>query len=98
MMTKKVVDVVSDVRCDVCGASCLSGGDGGNLEFGTLSAKWGYGSQHDGEVYEVHLCERCFFPALASMQEQRRGSLMFSEEEEYAFNPDFGLVAKDQLF
>ena len=55
---------VSDVLCDVCGDSTRVEGYG--LQFGTLRASWGYGSAHDGERYEVHLCEPCFsgrFPA-----------------------------------
>ena len=90
IMTKQEVDVVSDIRCDVCDASC-SPVDGYGPQVGTLSARWGYGSTHDGEAYEVHLCESCFFQALASLQEQRRGQLMFSEQG-YEPNPDFGRI------
>ena len=55
-VTEKVeVDAVTDVRCDVCLTSTQS--KNGGLEFATLQAHWGYGSQHDGERYEVHLCE-----------------------------------------
>lgn len=90
VMTKKEVDVIADVRCDICDDSC-SPAEGYSPQFGTLSARWGYTSQHDGEAYEVHLCERCFFGALASLQELRRGTLMFSENG-YEQNPDFGRV------
>ena len=48
----KQVEVVTDVVCDVCNQST-------KLEFGTLSAHWGYGSKHDGERYELQLCEKC---------------------------------------
>ena len=90
IMTKQQVDVVSDIRCDVCDASC-SPIDGYGLQVGTLSARWGYGSTHDGESYEVHLCESCFFQALANLQEQRRSHLMFSEQS-YEPNPGFGRI------
>lgn len=50
---------VTDVLCDVCGDSARA--EGGGLQFGTLRASWSYGSAHDGESYEVHLCEPCFF-------------------------------------
>ena len=93
-MTKQEVDVVSDIRCDVCDESC-SPVEGYDPLYGTLSAKWGYGSTHDGEAYEVHLCESCFFQALASLQEQRRGHLMFSEQG-YEPNPGFGRIESDQ--
>lgn len=90
IMTKQEVDVVSDIRCDVCDESC-SPVEGYGPQFGTLNARWGYGAHHDGEEYELHLCEACFFQTLASIQEQRRGHLMFSEQG-YESNPDFGLV------
>ena len=94
IMTKQEVDVVSDIRCDVCDESC-SPFDGYDPLYGTLSAKWGYGSTHDGEAYEVHLCESCFFQALASLQEQRRGHLMFSIQG-YEPNPDFGRIESNK--
>ena len=94
IMTKQEVDVVSDIHCDVCEESC-SPVEGYGPQVGTLSAKWGYGARHDGEAYEVHLCESCFFQALASLQEQRRGQLMFSEQG-YEPNPGFGRIESDQ--
>ncbi len=90
VMTIKEVEVVSDVRCDVCDGSTSNNGNY-SPQFGTLHAKWGYGAHHDSEAYEVHLCESCFFQALANLQEQRRGNLMFSEQG-YEPNPDFGRV------
>ena len=94
IMTKQEVDVVSDIRCDVCEESC-SPVEGYGPQVGTLSTKWGYGARHDGEAYEVHLCESCFFQALASLQEQRRGQLMLSEQS-YEPNPGFGRIESDQ--
>ena len=94
IVTKQEVDVVSDIRCDVCDESC-SPVEGYDPLYGTLSAKWGYGSTHDGEAYEVHLCESCFFQTLANLQEQRREHLMFSEQG-YELNPDFGRVESDK--
>ncbi len=40
-MTKKEVEVISDIRCDVCEESCQTEGAVSNIEFGTLSAHWG---------------------------------------------------------
>jgi len=40
---------------------------------------------------EVHLCESCFFQAIANLKEQRRGALMFSEKG-YEPVADFGLI------
>ncbi len=90
VMTKQEVDVVADVRCDICDES-TSGHGRHSPQFGTLQAQWGYGAQHDGEAYEVHLCESCFFGALASLQNLRRGELMFSDQG-FEHNPDFGRV------
>ena len=40
IMTKKEVEVISDIRCDVCEESCQTEGAVSNIEFGTLSAHW----------------------------------------------------------
>jgi|JTFO01.1.fsa_nt_gb hypothetical protein len=80
IMTSQTIEVVSDVVCDVCGNSTTKE-KGYAPEFATLQADWGYGSDHDGEQYKVHLCETCFFSTLATLKEQRRLLLMFSEED-----------------
>ncbi|MEB3736474.1 hypothetical protein ULF88_25790 [Halopseudomonas pachastrellae] len=85
---------VDDVLCDVCGDSTRVEGYG--LQFGTLRASWGYGSKHDGECYEVHLCEPCFFRTISDLKRERMVNFMFSDE-----NPelnDFGRVAQDDFF
>ena len=76
--TLKQIEVVTDVRCDVCGCSTVMA-EGCSPQFGVLQAAWGYGSQHDGERYEVELCESCFFGALAHLREVRRGNGLFDE-------------------
>ena len=68
----KQVEVVADVLCDVCNQST-------QLEFATLSANWGYGSKHDGERYELQLCEKCFFYAFAILKKERADEFMFEE-------------------
>ena len=68
----KQVEVITDVLCDVCNQST-------KLEFGTLSAHWGYGSKHDEERYELQLCEKCFFYALATLRKERADEFMFDE-------------------
>lgn len=57
----------------------------------------GYGSQHDGERYRVHLCEPCFFQTLAYLREQRRIHTMFDDEQP-ADEQVFGQVARDDYF
>ncbi|MDH4561221.1 MULTISPECIES: hypothetical protein [unclassified Pseudomonas] len=84
---------VRDVLCDVCGTSTRIQGDGS--QFGTLRASWGYGSAHDGERYEVHLCEPCFFRTLSGLSRDRMVNFMFSEEDQDL--SDFGRVARDDL-
>lgn len=97
-VTEKVeVDTVTDVRCDVCLTSTQT--VNGGLEFATLQAHWGYGSQHDGERYEVHLCEGCFFRTLAYLKQECRVQNLFSEEGDAGLQAgDIGLVAKDDYF
>ena len=43
----KEVEVVSDVICDICCCSTLTGG--GGLEYGELRATWGHGAAHDAK-------------------------------------------------
>lgn len=97
-MTEKVeVDTVTDVRCDVCLISTQT--TSGGLEFAILQAHWGYGSRHDGERYEVHLCEGCFFSTLAYFKQERRVQNLFSEVGDAELKAsNIGLVAKDDYF
>ncbi|WP_347456084.1 hypothetical protein ABEF89_00535 [Acinetobacter thermotolerans] len=80
----KQVEVITDVLCDVCMQST-------QLEFGTLSANWGYGSKYDGQRYELQLCEQCFFYALAILKKERADQSMFDEKFDPATLDRFGL-------
>ena len=80
----KQEEVVTDVLCDVCNQLT-------QLEFGTLSAHWGYGSKHDGERYELQLCEKCFFYALATLIKERADEFMFDENFDPSTLDGFGL-------
>lgn len=95
--TKNVL-VTTDVLCDVCGTSTTKPGT--PAQYGVLSAHWGYGSQHDGERYEVHLCEGCFFSTLTGLRRQRMVEHLFDEVSDQAIKPDapFGLVERDNYF
>lgn len=99
-VTEKVeVDAVTDVVCDVCLTSTRV--VGGGLEFATLQAHWGYGTQHDGERYELHLCESCFFSTLGNFKQERRIQNLFSEDScsgHLSAGYELGLVAKDDYF
>lgn len=95
---KREVDTVTDVVCDVCLTSTeVTGGGSG---FATLQAHWGYGAQHDGERYELHLCETCFFSTLAYIKQERRVQNVFSEESTHLekAGDGLGLVAKNDYF
>ena len=78
------VEVMTDVVCDVCNQST-------KLEFATLSAHWGHGSTHDGERYELQLCEKCFFYALVTLKKERVDEFMFDEKFDPSTLESFGL-------
>lgn len=86
MKIKKLqsMEVVVDVLCDVCGKNT-------NFEYGVLQANWGYESTHDGDRYEVHLCEICFFETLTDLRARYQASLMPSDEN-FVLDFKFGLV------
>ncbi|HGY9618732.1 TPA: hypothetical protein ACOJNU_000805 [Pseudomonas putida] len=86
------VETVTDVMCDVCRCSTLLGA--GGHQFGTLQAHWGYDTVHDGERYELHLCEQCFFRTWAYLKQERRTQHLFSEDVQ-ELTDNLGLVAKD---
>jgi len=74
----KPIETVADITCDACGNSTKV--KGGGLEYGILQASWGYGSQHDGERYEIHLCENCFFSTISNLRRERLLSTMFDKQ------------------
>lgn len=88
-------EAVTDVRCDRCDQSTRLAS--GNLQYGTLAAHWGYGSMHDGERHEVHLCEGCFFTTLAHFQQARRTSGWFPAGSE-SVEGKLGLVSRNDVF
>jgi hypothetical protein len=84
-----------DLICEVCGINTRIPGYG--EQFGKLHAHWGYGAKHDGEHYRVHLCESCFFGALAYLREQRRIHTLFDDDQPED-DQVFGRVARDDYF
>ena len=95
---EKMVTVTIDVLCDVCSRATTP--PGGSAQYGMLTAHWGYGSKHDGERYEVHLCEQCFFSTLSTLRRQRMVEHMFDETSGIAGEPDaeFGQVEQGNYF
>ena len=88
-------EAVTDVRCDICDESTRLAN--GILQYGTLEAHWGYGAAHDGERYEVHLCERCFFTTLAYLKQERRTAHLFDIEPN-ASEDELGLASRNDWF
>lgn len=93
---KREVEIVSDVLCDVCLESTRVAGNG--LQYALLQAQWVYGSAHDGECYEIHLCEHCFFQTVANLKQERRTQTMSSETDKGKLADNFGMVATDDFF
>lgn len=91
IITAEEAESSRDGLCDVCGKTTRA--EGRRAQFGTLRANWGPGSAHDGECYEVHLCEPCFFGVLAGLKRERMVNSMFSARDEDLSN--FGLIACD---
>ncbi|MFM5557035.1 hypothetical protein [Aeromonas rivipollensis] len=91
MRVKAVVptEQVVEVRCDVCGDSSMMVEQ---MNYATLSANWGYGSRHDGERYQVDLCESCFFDVLANLRQSHRQINMFADDYEPVDPEHFGRV------
>lgn len=96
---KLEINTVTDVICDVCLCSTRIASD--TLEFATLKAHWGYGSEHDGERYELHLCESCFFNTVSYLKQERSIQNLFSDDDKANCNGEgekLGLVATDSFF
>lgn len=77
---KVEIETVTDVPCDVrlCSTEATSGG----IEFATLQAHCGYGTKHDGERYELHLCEDCFFLTVGYLKHERHIQNLFSDDDD----------------
>ena len=80
----KDLEQTTDILCDVCMESI-------QRNYAVLSAHWGNGSKHDGEQYELHLCEACFFATVATLKREHRVKQMFNEDFNEAALERFGL-------
>ncbi|NUT74145.1 hypothetical protein HNO86_03710 [Pseudomonas sp. C1C7] len=90
------IEAVTDVVCDVCLRSTRV--TGGGLQFATFQAHWGYGTKHDGERYELHLCETCFFQTRSYLKREQQTQNCFSDNEKAIASGDFGLITRDDFF
>lgn len=88
------VAVIEDVICDVCSSGTRIPGYG--LQYGRLEAQWGYGAQHDGEHYKVHLCEFCFFRVLSGLRRERMVKGMFDDDKPFSAD-GFGLISANNF-
>jgi len=50
---KKSIKTLDKIYCDVCGS--LTTDDYGNHENATIEAIWGYHSNQDGTMHEIHM-------------------------------------------
>lgn len=66
-----LIEALKDVICDLCESSTLKYG---SPQFGALESHWGYGSDCNGDQYELHLCEKCFFKTLLYLKKLKFGS------------------------
>lgn len=90
------VGTLIDVLCDICERSTRV--THGSLEFATFKAHWRRGTTHDGERYELHLCEGCFFNTVAFLKQERRAQHMFDDTRHSEVHEDrFGVVATDDF-
>jgi hypothetical protein len=87
--------VTKDVICDVCCSGTRIPGYG--LQYGQLEAQWGYGAQHDGEHYRLHLCEHCFFRVLSGLRRDRMVNGMFDDDKPFSADR-FGLISADNFW
>lgn len=95
-ITQDVTANARDIIWGRCGGNTSIEGVG--HEFGTLTANWGQGSQHDGEQYAIHLCEPCFFDQLSALKRERWTQAMFTDEaDEILRNDTSGLVNQSGL-
>ena len=67
---KKTVKSVDKIYCDVCGESCTT--DNFGSEYAVLEAAWGYASNHGGTMFELQICEYCFFDIIKYMKNKKK--------------------------
>lgn len=73
---EKLVSTVVDRICDVCEESVMIDIRGQKFEeVGEISATWGYGSQQDGKVFHLDLCEHCFTVALQALSDHKKSHI-----------------------
>jgi|SRR5690554_5104155 len=95
IIKKSEIDTVTDVLCDMCQTTTRT--EGGH-QFAALTARWGRGSHHDGERYELHLCEVCFFEIQAYIKRKRFTLNMFDDDYNQEADRDLGLVVTEDDF
>lgn len=77
VMDQSKAGVDAAAVCDVCNSPTQT--EHGEVQCGFLQARWGYGSIHDGDRYEVRLCEGCFFMTLSYLKQEHRTQRLFDE-------------------
>lgn len=72
---EKTIKVIDQILCDICGKTCTDDFYN-NHENATLEAIWGYNSRSDGQKFEIHLCESCFYDTIQWMKQKREEYLL----------------------
>jgi hypothetical protein len=91
---EKFVETIVDKICDVCEQSVMiEVNEHKYEESGELKASFGYGSNEDGNVYHLDLCEKCFKTAIYALRDERRSIFMFDDNKNLR-DEKFGLDLK----
>ncbi|GHE92410.1 hypothetical protein [Thalassotalea profundi] len=91
---EKLVETIVDKICDVCEQSVMiEVNEHKYEESGELKASFGYGSNEDGNVYHLDLCEKCFKTAIYALRDERRSIFMFDDNKNLR-DEKFGLDLK----
>lgn len=76
------IEQLEDIVCDMCGASCGAiewGGGIRDFEAAYFWASWGYGSSHDGEIWDSDLCMNCAYQ-VKEFIEAKGGRVLITEQ------------------
>jgi len=72
-----IEEKIDTVFCDICGGSCKKDRDN---EYMSLSARWGYESDHDLQSWYAEICEKCVVEKLSFIKFRKSGLTLDPEE------------------
>ncbi|MDF2820971.1 MAG: ribosomal-protein-alanine acetyltransferase [Clostridiales bacterium] len=61
-LTVKNAKVIDEILCNMCGQIVTSQklGTENSKDYISISKKWGYFSQKDGQTHRIDICEECY--------------------------------------